>query len=125
MRVSVTLHRQQPDEDGNQRDFEANYRDYNRNYADLAIDPKTGNATCVFEGMKFPPIPADPQVLTHFSLGVSQAPADQGGAIIIAGPLSQVILGDVGVVPVLSVAAGVPKARLDQMLADGRLFSLD
>jgi hypothetical protein len=125
MRVSVTLHRGLPDLDGNQRQLEANYRDYNRRYATLGIDPKTGDGFFNIENMEFPAAAADPQTLTHFSLGVSEAPANQGGAIIIVGELARLINVTVGAAPLLQASGGVHKERLDTMLADGRLFSLD
>lgn len=125
MRVSVTLHRAEPDLDGNQREFEAEYCGYNRGYTNVRIDPKTGDGFFAFEGMTFPRVQADPETLTHFSLGVCDAPADQGGSIIIAGILAKPIVADVGTAPILEAAGGINAARLAAMLADGRLFTTD
>lgn len=123
MKVSVTLHTSRPDQDGNQRDHEARYQNYNRQYSELVVDPTTGNATCEFDAMPFPRVPDEDQVFTWFSLGVCVAPADQGGAIIIAGPLAPALVAPIGTIPQLvNVSVGVYKARLDKMRADGRLF---
>ena len=123
MRVSVTLHRQQPGEDGNQREYEAQYQNFNRQYAEMVIDPDTGTATCQFEGLKFPAVGDDSrEVLQFFSIGCCQAPADAGGAVIISGPLLVPIVADKDVVPVLSAACAIPAERIAAMVDDGRLF---
>lgn len=121
MRVSVTLHTDEPDQDANQRQYEARYRNFNRQYADLAIDPKTGDGTCQFDGLLFPEVGDAGEVLTFFSIGVCIAPADQGGAIIIAGPVNPVIDAYRGRKPLLSAAIAVRASRLAAMRADGRL----
>lgn len=121
MRVSVTLHTAEPPEDGNQRTVEAQYCGFNRCYAELIVQP-SGDAVCEFKDLEFPVVQADPEVLTHFSIGVCVAPADQGGAIINAGPLDEPIDAQVNMIPRLSAIVGVHKARLEAMLADGRMF---
>lgn len=120
MRVSITLHTDEPDQDGNQRDVEASYCGYNRAYAELVTQP-SGDAVCEFKNLEFPKVQADPEVFTHFSLGVCIAPAGQGGSIIIVGPLEQPIDAKVDTIPRLTALVGVRKARLDTMRADGRI----
>lgn len=123
MRVSVSLHTRKPELDGNQRDFEAIYRDYNRSYAELVVDPTTGNAQCVFDKLDFPRVPDEDQLFTHFSIGVCVGPADQGGSIINAGPLTPELRCPVGATPQLvNVMVGVGGSRLAAMRADKRLF---
>jgi hypothetical protein len=125
MRVSVTLHTDEPPPDGNQRTDEAQYCGFNRQYAELVKDPATGHWSCEFKALTFPNVDADPETLTHFSLGVCDAPADRGGAIIIAGPLDNAIDAQVGTSPQLSAIVGVKGERITEMLADERLFSAD
>lgn len=125
MKVSVTLHRGEVDLDGNQRTLEARYCGYNRQYADLKIDPATGDGTFGFVDLTFPNVQADNETLTHFSIGVCEGPADKGGAIISFGPLQEPIQATPGHSPQLTAMGGVYAARLAEMLADGRLFTLD
>lgn len=124
MRVSVALHYDMPPLNGNQRDLEGSYQNYNRRVVEMDIDQR-GDGTCQFEGLEFATVgnldPCEPRTLTHFSLGVCNAPADRGGAIIIAGPMYPTIHLIPGVKPQVSAAIGVYASRLAAMRADGRL----
>lgn len=125
MRVSVTLHRLEPDENANQSWKEANYQNFNREYAMMEFDP-AGNGLVQIKNMKFPTCGGDErerQVLTHFSIGVCDGPNGAGGAIINAGPLDNAIEVRPGMHPELRAAmVGVYVERLQQMRDDGRLF---
>lgn len=124
MKVSVALHFDAPPENGNQRDFEGSYQNYNRRVVEMDID-QHGAGTCQFEGLEFAAVgnmdAREPRLLTYFSLGVCIAPADRGGAIIIAGPLDPPVRLYPGVKPQVSAAVGVYASRLILMRLDGRL----
>lgn len=125
MRVSVSLHKLEPDENANQSWREADYQNFNREYAEMEFD-EAGNGLVTIKNMQFPECGGDDrerQVLTHFSIGVCEGPLGRGGSIINAGPLDAAIEIRPGYSPELRAAmVGVYRSRLDEMRADGRLF---
>lgn len=126
MKVSIALHTEAPDENGNQRNAEARYRGYNRAYGVLVID-STGNGVFNPETITFPVVQADadPLPYTHFSLGVCEGiDPGKGGAIIIVGELSAPLnlqTWEVGSAPRFDAGAGIYAARIAEMRADGRM----
>lgn len=125
MRVSVTLHKLEPDMDANQSWKEANYQNFNRQYATMEFDDE-GNGLVRIKDLAFPTCGGNDkerQVLTYFSIGVCDGPNGAGGAIINAGLLDAAVEVRPGMHPELRVAiVGVYAARLQQMRDDGRLF---
>lgn len=123
VKISIALHSQEPDLDGNQRQWELTYRDYNRQYAIMAID-ENGDGFVHAADLAFPNNGENAtQFATHFSIGVAVAPGGQGGSIINMGEIGTgVIVVSEGMAPLLTFTAGTYKARLDEMRADGRFF---
>src|ERR1700748_3815296 len=111
MKVSVVLHKDEPDHNGNQRQVEAAYGGYNRQYADLVIDPETGMGVCDFN-VTFPQVQNGPEHATHFSLGLCYAPPCQGGSIIIASIIDGGKSCNLGETPNLCGAALIVRDRL-------------
>lgn len=128
MKVSIALHTDVPDDNGNQRALEARYAGYNRGEGVMVIDAD-GNGICKIEALRFPSSQEDTaELFTHFSVGVCEGvDPGKGGAIIITGPLPEP-LGPVnkGRAPVIvDQLVGVYAARIAEMRADGRMGPTD
>lgn len=123
VKVSIALHKQEPDLNGNQREWEVPYMNYNRANAIMEID-ENGDGFIHVRDLAFPNNGEDiTQVALFFSVGVAVAPAGRGGSIIICDQIgSGPIVISKGVAPLLTLTVGVHKARLDEMRADGRFF---
>lgn len=121
MRVSVTLHTDEPELDGNQRQHEAEYQGFNRQHIPMMID-EDGNGFCQFINLPFPENTEDVvEIVTHFSIGVCVAPSNQGGNIIICGALEKPIRIGKGYSPKITATVGVRAERLTEMVKDGRI----
>ena len=131
MRVSIALHVDDPGQDADQSLYEAKYMNYNRQHVDMAISDEGGFIKAI--DLQFPATGEDqaswaPQVFTYWSAAVCTGPADQGGAIIISGPIEPVNgkpphARKIGDAPIITIHAGVFMEKLNTMKADGRLHT--
>jgi hypothetical protein len=123
IKISVALHTQEPDIDGNQSQFELGYMNYNRRHIFMTIDDN-GDGFFQATDLQFPSNGEYvAPVATWFSIGVAVAPANQGGAIINAGPIGTgpiIIVKGRG--PMLTIAGGIHAERLNKMRLAGKFF---
>lgn len=114
MRVSLSLHTDEPSLDDNQQQHEARYGGFNRLLATLTYD-KNGNGVLRGEPRHFPVVLTDPEVFTHWSVADAN-----GGAIIIVGPVQgkngeMQYPAEIGKAPVIYMEAGIFAARMEEL----------
>lgn len=116
MKVSLALHRLEPDMNGNQRVGEARYGGYNRVMMDLVIDPNSGAGIIEGHNIRFPNVNTDPETFEFISIAREHAPEGYGGAVINYGKLGEPIVAGVGYTPTITMfGMGINPERMKAM----------